>query len=735
MNSDHQSKEGGGRESNGFPDPDNSGAARNAGIPVEWNRTAVPYPSDKRLHELVEAQAERTPDAIAVEFEGLSLTYRELDRRANALAGLLQRKGVGRNDLAPLLLERSPEMIVAMLGVLKAGAAYVPMDPDAPEDRLRYQMQDTGARVALTQCRFADRAARVAGQTVEAIALDGEEIRARLADAPAEINPEGSPTDAVYVLYTSGTTGRPKGVILEHRAVCNRLVWMQNAYSLSAEDRILQKTPYTFDVSGWEFFWPLIAGARLVFARPSGHKDPSYLREIIRGSRITVLHFVPSMLRTFLLTDDGEDCPSLRRVVCSGEELPVPLKDRFLERFPGVELDNLYGPTEAAIDVTAYRCRREDRLVPIGKPIANTQIHIVDAAMQPVPVGETGDLCIAGDCLARGYLNQPELTAAKFVDHPLEPGKRVYRTGDLARWLPDGNIEYLGRADHQIKIRGNRVELGEIESVILECPETSACAVVASGGEHEHLRLAAYVVPDPRRAPGVSRQLRLGREGRLAGVSLQPLANGVEVAQLNPSETAFLDREIFEQRAYRRHGIRIEDGDCILDVGANIGLFSLALFLEHEGLQVHAFEPIPETYRALAANAELFGNGWVAHPFGLGEKPGRRRVHLLSSSDDGVRGGGGSGRRDGGGAFGDAARPGRGGPRARGPGGRRAHPQPPDRENGGLPVAHGLGRAPGAGTRGRSPPQDRRGEDGGEGAPRHRGKRLDKDTATRHRGP
>jgi amino acid adenylation domain-containing protein/FkbM family methyltransferase len=590
-------------------------------VPDEWNKTGAPYPFEKRVHTLFQEQVSRTPSAPAVVFEGEILSYEVLNQRAEALANLLTQNGAKGSCLVPLCLERSLEMVVGILGVLKAGGAYVPIEPSNPDERLSYQIRDTGARLVLTQSRFRERLVGLMGDAVEAVALDSDWERISREKREAR-NAGGSSADPVYVIYTSGTTGRPKGVVLEHRALCNRITWMQRAHQLTTQDRVLQKTPYSFDVSGWEFFWPLITGACLVIARPEGHKDPHYLRATIEKSGITVLHFVPSMLQAFLAAEGSGGCQSLRKVICSGEQLTVQLKDRFFEVFPEVELHNLYGPTEAAIDVTAYRCRKEDTLVPIGKPIANTQIHIVDSELKAVGLGETGELCIAGDCLARGYLNQPELTAEKFVQNPFQPGARMYKTGDLARWLPDGNIEYLGRGDNQIKIRGNRVELAEIESVLLEQEGVTACAVVATGGEQEHLKLAAYVVPDEEVAPAVIHRARLSAQGRLNGTALHTLANGLEVAHLNVSETDFLYREIFENRAYLKHNIRLQDGDCVLDVGANIGLFSLALFLERADLKIHAFEPVPEVFRVLKLNADLFGAGWKTQNCGLSDARG-----------------------------------------------------------------------------------------------------------------
>jgi arthrofactin-type cyclic lipopeptide synthetase B len=296
-----------------------------------------------------------------------------------------------------------------------------------------------------------------------------------------------------YVIYTSGSTGQPKGVINEHAGVVNRLLWMQDAYGLKAHDAVLQKTPFSFDVSVWEFFWPLFTGARLVMARPGGHKDPAYLCDVIEAERITTLHFVPSMLDVFLAHGDVSQAAGLQRVMCSGEALPGSLVRRFKQQLPGIGLYNLYGPTEAAVDVTAWNCARPDAAdnTPIGKPIANTRLYVLDGQLQPVPLGVVGELFIGGVQVARGYLNRPELTAERFLKDPFTPG-RLYRTGDLGRYLPDGNIEYLGRNDDQVKIRGLRIELGEIQARLLEHPQVNEAAVVARED-----RLVAYYTGTP----------------------------------------------------------------------------------------------------------------------------------------------------------------------------------------------------------------------------------------------
>jgi amino acid adenylation domain-containing protein len=309
----------------------------------------------------------------------------------------------------------------------------------------------------------------------------------------------GTPENLAYVIFTSGSTGRPKGAMNAHRGICNRLLWMQEEYGLTGDDRVLQKTPFSFDVSVWEFFWPLMTGARLVIARPEGHRESAYLVGLIRESRITTLHFVPSMLRVFLEEGGVEACGSLKRVICSGEALPHELQERFFARLPGVELHNLYGPTEAAVDVTYWACRRGDErlTVPIGRPVANTQMYVLDAQMRLVPVGVPGELFIGGVQVGRGYVGRPELTAERFVPDPFSqtPEARLYKTGDLARYLSDGAIEYLGRLDYQVKIRGQRIELGEIEATLDRHVGVGQSVVLAREDTPGDKRLVAYVVP------------------------------------------------------------------------------------------------------------------------------------------------------------------------------------------------------------------------------------------------
>ncbi|MFI5895174.1 amino acid adenylation domain-containing protein [Actinoplanes sp. NPDC051513] len=439
------------------------------------------------LPDLVCAQVAATPDALAlVGPAGERLTYRELDARIDRLARVLAAAGAGPETVVALALPRSVDLVVAIHAVVRAGAAYLPLDLDHPDARLAGMLADAKPVAVLAHSSTAHR-------------LPGEAIRL---DEPLD-DPAVEPTapglqNPAYVIYTSGSTGAPKGVAVEHAGIVNRLRWMQHEYGLTGADRVLQKTPAGFDVSVWEFFWPLIAGATLVVAKPDGHRDPAYLADLIRREGITTVHFVPSMLAAFLPSSGG--CPSLRRVICSGEALPATLADRFAEVLPDAGLHNLYGPTEASVDVTYWPAAdgTGTTSVPIGGPVWNTRVSVLDDALRPVPVGVPGELYLAGVQLARGYRGQPGLTAGRFVVDPYgEPGERMYRTGDRVRWTAEGVLEFLGRGDGQVKIRGQRVELGEIEAAI-----DRPCAVVVRDG-----RLVAYVVGGPADLDALRRTL------------------------------------------------------------------------------------------------------------------------------------------------------------------------------------------------------------------------------------
>ena len=486
------------------------GEAEERRILVEWNDTRVDYPGSACLHEYIEEQVERTPDAPAVAFGEEVLTYRELNQRANDLAHTLQSLGVRPDSLVAICAERSAEMVVGLLAILKAGGAYVPLDPGYPRERIAFMLTDAAPRVLLTQRRLL---ARLPEHAAQVICLDDPP------DASGENPGSGiEPDHLAYVIYTSGSTGKPKGAMNTHRGICNRLQWMQAEYQLTRDDAILQKTPFTFDVSVWEFFWPLMTGARLVVAKPDLHGDSAYLVSAIRAEKITTLHFVPSMLSAFLTDKDAARCTNLKRVICSGEALPHEIQERFFSVLPGVELHNLYGPTEAAVDVTFWKCDPEsdERVVPIGRPVANTCIYLLNDGMKPVPAGCAGELHIGGVQLARGYLARPDLTAEKFVSNPFGEG-RLYKTGDLARYREDGAIEYLGRIDHQVKIRGFRIELGEIEAVLRQQPGVLDCAVIAREDSPGDKRLTAYVVPEKELGVDAKTTLPGGLKEKLPG--------------------------------------------------------------------------------------------------------------------------------------------------------------------------------------------------------------------------
>ncbi len=460
---------------------------------TEWNATSKVYPQERCVHEVIEAQAERTPEAIAVVFGEERLTYKELNVRANQLARYLRHQGIRPGMLVGVCLERSVEMVVALLGILKAGAAYVPIDPDYPSERIAFMLHDADTPVLLTQAAVAG---RLPAHKCSVLCLDRD--WSEIAQEPGrKLDVTLSLQHLAYTIYTSGSTGRPKGAGVPHAGLLNRLLWMQEQYGLSADDRVLQKTPFSFDVSVWEFFWPLLAGACLVVAAPGEHKNAPRLVELIVEEQVTTLHFVPPMLQAFLDTPGVDRCRSLRRVLCSGEALPLELQRRFFQRL-SAGLHNLYGPTEASIDVTAWACRSEERAssVPIGRPIANTEIYLLDRQGHPAPIGVPGELYIGGVGLARGYHRRPDLTAEKFVPDPFSPvpGGRLYRTGDLARYRPDGAIEFLGRLDHQVKIRGFRIELGEIEAWLNRHPSVRESVVLAREDHPGVKRLVAYAV-------------------------------------------------------------------------------------------------------------------------------------------------------------------------------------------------------------------------------------------------
>ena len=504
-----------------------------------FNATEAAYPKEALIHELFEQQVERTPDAVAVQFEDEQLSYAELNARANQLAhrlrALRDESGnpvVGPDERVAICVERSLEMVVGLLGILKAGAAYVPVDPEYPADRIAYMLEDSQARVLLTQKRLQEHllaavqaldgsgegGCSVGSGVGEVLLLDEESTYAGQPEGNISRDETGqNSTNLAYVIYTSGSTGLPKGVMVEHRSVVNRLVWMQDEYGLTEADTVLQKTSIGFDVSVWEIFSTLQAGARLVMAIPGGHRDVQYLEEVIEANGVTVLNFVPSMLHALLEHAMQGQFSSVRQIMCAGEELSPSLQSRCTQLLPKARLDNVYGPTEAGITFWKCELSQESGRVPIGRPTSNTRVYILGTESELSPVGVAGEIYIGGDEVARGYLNREELTAERFIDDPFskEPGARMYRTGDLGRWRSDGHIEYLGRNDFQVKIRGFRIELGEIGARLCELPQVREAVVVAREDDRPgNKRLVAYWTARSEDAGSVSDTSDHGAEAR-----------------------------------------------------------------------------------------------------------------------------------------------------------------------------------------------------------------------------
>ena len=470
---------------------------------AQFNLTDAEFPDQATLPRLIDAQMTQSAAQTAVlcdhdtAFGVPSLTYTQLNERVNQLAHRLRTEGVGPGQIVAIMVERSFAMIIGILGIIKAGGAYLPVSPANPADRTDFMLKDGAVNILLVHNPTAGKA-HFGGRILN---LDDLAIYSGPTDNPDCIN---KPQDLAYVIYTSGSSGKPKGVMIEHRSLVNRLHWMQQGYPIHPCDVILQKTPYYFDVSVWELFWWCLQGSRLCLLPPGGEWNPLAIVKTVQKYQVTVMHFVPSMLNVFLEYLDGKSAgflqglASLRQVFASGEALsPFHVRNfnAIVGSKAGTRLTNLYGPTEATVDVSYFDCPsgNDFKAIPIGRPIQNTRLYILREGKE-VAIGELGELCIAGVGLARGYLNSPTLTAEKFVDNPVKAGERIYRTGDIARWLPDGNIEYLGREDHQVKIRGLRIELGEIENTIREYPGITDCIAVVKKYSDNVVLIIAYVV-------------------------------------------------------------------------------------------------------------------------------------------------------------------------------------------------------------------------------------------------
>lgn len=461
----------------------------------KFNATDTVFDSQLYIHQLFEEQAALNPDREALKFIDESLTYDQLNKRINKLANYLIASGVKKNDIIGVYMERSVEMVVALYGILKAGAAYLPLEPSYPKDRIKYMIENSEVQVVITKSELEERLDDYNG---ELIVIGGNDATADYSDENPNVKINDD--DYAYMIYTSGSTGKPKGVINIHKGIRNRILWIREYFGRVVEARQMQKTPFTFDVSLGELFGSLTNGACLVVAEPGGHRDVDYMIDLIKKEKITHVHFVPSLLRYFVSNSRVEEVASIvKQVCCTGEPLPWDLVQEFKKKLPDTEIYNLYGPTEAAVEVTCWNCREklDKNIISIGKPMSNTQLYILDPYKQLVPIGVMGELYIAGDNLAVGYYKREQLTSERFISNPYaasERNKLMYRTGDYAVYLPDGNIEFIGRIDNQVKIRGNRVEIGEIETDLFECEGVKECTVIVS--KEASPRIIAYVVAE-----------------------------------------------------------------------------------------------------------------------------------------------------------------------------------------------------------------------------------------------
>lgn len=486
------------------------------------------------IHQLFEQQTERTPNEEAVRFEGKSVTYDELNRRANLLAYRLRSLRVGPDILVGISMERSIEMVVALYAVLKAGGAYVPLDPDYPKDRLAYMINDSDVRLVITQRQFSELLDEF---DADVLILDEVESSEGYREEQGNLNITLDENNLAYMFYTSGSTGKPKGAMNTHAAIRNRVLWLQSTFLMTQNDRLLQKSPYSFDVSVWEFFWPHMCGASLIMAKPQGHLDTSYLWDVMKRESITFVQFVPTMLQTFLSSDLSEDLPLLKHVFLCGEPLSAALNERFCSTMSG-QLHNLYGPTEAAVFVTSWTSDRnlERSIIPIGKAISDDEVYVLNDRYEQVSQGEIGELFISGIGLARGYHGRPDLTAERFVPdlYSKEPGSRMYHTGDLGRWLSDGNLECLGRNDDQVKVRGFRIELGEISNVLEQHTGVNQVVTVVREDQPGDQRITTYFIPNPVYSPSIS-ELRNYLQKHLPDYMIPSYFIEMETFPLTPS--------------------------------------------------------------------------------------------------------------------------------------------------------------------------------------------------------
>jgi amino acid adenylation domain-containing protein/FkbM family methyltransferase len=593
---------------------------------VEWNDTRVEFAKQMTVPRAFELQVERSPESIAVVCGKDALTYRELNFRVNQLAHYLRDSGVRGGVPVVVCLEPSLDLVVGLLAILKAGGAYVPVDTTYPKERQAFMAEDSRAPVFLThECV----ARELPPHESRIIALDKDwpSISEQSSGNPAWTVTE---EDLAYVIYTSGSTGQPKGAGVYHRGVFNLLSWFISEFELTSKDHVLLISSFSFDLTQKNIFAPLIVGGQLhVFS--AEYFDVSEITKSIAQNSITCLNWTPSAfypVADALSEASPKDVASLRYVFLGGEPISARRLWGYISRHNAAEIVNTYGPTECS-DISTF-CRLRpfarflDAPVPIGRPIANALVYILDNDLAPRPIGAVGELCIGGSGVGMGYLHKPDLTADKFIPNPFDdaPGSRMYKTGDLARYLPDGNIEFLGRTDRQIKVRGFRIEMAEVEAALELHPAVREAVVLATEYAPGDQRLVGYVVPSEETALPVRRLLGLESEGKIPKQVRYELPNGMALAHLNRSETDFVYREIFEKGSYLRHGISLDEGACIFDVGANIGMFALYASQKVRDVQIYAFEPIPPIFELLRINKHLHDVNMKLFDHGIASEAG-----------------------------------------------------------------------------------------------------------------
>jgi amino acid adenylation domain-containing protein/FkbM family methyltransferase len=602
---------------------------------VEWNDTDRDFPKNESIHNLFESQAKQTPDTVAVVFEDGELTYRELNARANQLAHYLRKSGVRPETPVGLCIERSVEMIVALLGILKAGGAYLPLDPAYPKERLELMLDDAGANILLTERAILDewneasienpnssietpksktcpeQSRRIQNRSFVCLDRDWHMIAHESRDNPPCAT---VPANLAYMVYTSGSTGGPKGVAVEHRQLLNYLNGILPRLELPGNTSFATVSTIAADLGNTVVFSSLCTGGTLHVISRERASDADAMGEYFARRSIDCLKIVPSHLSALQTPARSRPALPRRLLILGGESSRVDWIKSLRSPDSDWAILNHYGPTETTVGVLTHRVEPESPLpdlpnLPLGRPLFNTRVYILDPDLNPVPIGVPGELHIGGLSVTRGYLGQPEATAQKFIPNPFgnRSGARLYKTGDRARYLPDGNIEFLGRVDDQIKIRGFRVEPGEVENTLGRHAGVLEAAVLATDDQLGEPRLTAYVVPKPERSPAI------GTERRYR------LPNNMAVAQLNKNETAYLYEEIFERQAYLKHGITLRDGDCVFDVGANIGLFALFARQVCAGPTIYAFEPNPAVFETLSANISLYAPEAKIFNFGLSD--------------------------------------------------------------------------------------------------------------------